>query len=108
MKVKVTYTSDYEDVPELICGLLERYAEKLNDAAELQIDMVRLTDTIAKVEKVKQDLEAAITTLDDCVNLARGYVDVSKQLDDAMAARRAELAAQISQAQSPPEGGSSD
>ena len=97
MKVKVTYTSDYEDVPSLICSLLETYAQKLNEAAKFQVDMVRLSETGTKIDKIKQDLEAAIVTLDDCFNLARGYVDVGKQLDDAVRARRAELAAQIRQ-----------
>ena len=82
MKVKISYTVDYEDVPNVINNLVVNVKERLRDASELK------SFEEEKLDRFVVDVQAAIETvatvgsqLTDLLNMAVGYVtaEVSDQ-----------------------------
>ena len=75
MKVKISYTVDYEDVPNVINNLVVNVKERLRGASELK------SFEEEKLDRFVVDVQAAIETvatvgsqLTDLLNMAVGYV----------------------------------
>ena len=74
MKVKVTYTLNIEDVPSLIASMAKECTDKLERASKLKFDINRFEKTISEVSALQNELDLISSQLDDCVNMAHGYL----------------------------------
>ena len=78
MKVKVTYTVDYEDVPNVVNDLLTKCREQLKRASQFKFSILNLEKTTAEVINLQKDLDTVSAQLEDCLNLSHGYINVQK------------------------------
>jgi hypothetical protein len=78
MKVKVTYTVDYEDVPDVVNDLLTKCREQLKRASQFKFNILNLQKTTAEVIDLQKDLDTVSAQLEDCLNLSQGYLNVEK------------------------------
>ena len=81
MKVKVTYTTDYDEVPSLTMHLVERCRGELRAAAEFKFNMLNLEETTANLRKLQEKLELVSLQLEDCVHLCHGYATAQNSED---------------------------
>jgi hypothetical protein len=79
MKVKVTYTVDYEDVPRLVSDLLADCRNKLQNSSEFKFDFFELDSAAIEVSKLQEDLVLVSAQLSDCVNLCQGYLEAQQE-----------------------------
>ena len=77
MKVKVTYTVDYDEVPRLINDMLAECRTKLRNSAEFKFDFFRLGETTEELQRVQKNLDLVVSQLEDCMNLCRGYAEAA-------------------------------
>ena len=80
MKVKITHTVRYEDVPDLVNENLNKCRSELRRCAELKFNILRLEETTKEVVKAQEILDLVSSQLEDCLNLAQGYVQVQQQM----------------------------
>jgi hypothetical protein len=85
MKVKVTHTARYDDVPNIVNELVNKCRTELTRCSELKFDILRLEDTATEVSKIQETLDLVSSQLEDCLHLCNGYVQVQQQLADAKA-----------------------
>jgi len=78
MKVRVTYTVNYEDVPDVVNELLTKCREQLKRASQFKFNILNLEKAAAEFGDLQKDLDTVSTQLEDCLNLSRGYVDVQR------------------------------
>ena len=76
MKVKVSYTLEYEKVPRLISKILSECCEKLLKNSKMDFSVHHIEDFIADVQVAQEDMSLVNSQLEDCVNLAIGYTNV--------------------------------
>ena len=77
MKVKVTYTVDYDDVPNIVNKLVNESRDKLKNLSNFKFDFFRLEQAAQEMQRVRGDLELISEQLEDCLNLCTGYVEAS-------------------------------
>ena len=78
MKVRVAYTVDYEDVPNVVNDLLTKCREQLKRASQFKFNILNLEKTTTEIAELQKDLDTVSTQLEDCLNLSRGYISVQK------------------------------
>ena len=78
MKVKVTYTVDYEDVPDVVNDLLMKCREQLKRASQFKFNILNLEKTTAEVIDLQRGLDTVSAQLEDCLNLSHGYLNGEK------------------------------
>jgi hypothetical protein len=78
MKVKVTYTVDYEDVPDVVNDLLMKCRKQLERASQFKFNILNLEKTTAEVIDLQRGLDTVSAQLEDCLNLSHGYLNVEK------------------------------
>ena len=83
MKVKVSYTTQYEKVPKLVDQILSDCCDRLKSHSALEFDIHRLDEFVKSVRRVQEDLSLITDQLDDCVNLSVGYVNVMSEENSA-------------------------
>ena len=81
MKVKVTHTARYDDVPNIVNELVNKCRTELTRCSELKFDILRLEDTATEVSKIQETLDLVSSQLEDCLNLCAGYIQVQQQLE---------------------------
>ena len=54
MKVKVTYTTEYEDVPDIASRLVERCRNDLRLGSEFKFDFFNLDETRAAITRLQE------------------------------------------------------
>ena len=81
MKVKVTHTARYDDVPNIVSELINKCRSELTRCSEFKFNILRLEDTAVEVSKTQETLDLVSSQLDDCLNLCAGYVQVQEQLE---------------------------
>jgi len=86
MKVRVAYTVDYEDVPNVVNDLLTKCREQLKRASQFKFNILNLEKTTAEVVDLQKDLDTISTQLEDCLNLSQGYISVQKGMAEDAAA----------------------
>tara|TARA_R110002110_G_scaffold89148_1_gene232255 strand:- start:641 stop:943 length:303 start_codon:yes stop_codon:yes gene_type:complete len=86
MKVKVTYTVDYEDVPNVVNDLLTKCREQLKRASQFKFSILNLEKTTAEVVDLQKDLDTVSAQLEDCLNLSHGYINVQKDAAEGLEA----------------------
>lgn len=75
MKVKISYTVDYEDVPNVINNLVVNVKERLRDASELKsFEEEKLDRFVVDVQAAIETVSTAGSQLTDLLNMAVGYV----------------------------------
>ena len=84
MKVKVTYTIDYDDVPRIVNELLNKCRTQLTRSAEFKFDLFRLDEATAEVIEIQKTMDLVSSQLEDCINLCRGYVEAANAAEDAV------------------------
>ena len=80
MKVKITHTVRYEDIPGLVDENLNKCRSELRRCAELKFNILRLEETTKEIVEVQETLDLVSSQLEDCLNLAQGYVQVQQQM----------------------------
>mgnify|MGYP006416797097 CR=1 FL=1 len=86
MKVRVTYTVDYEDVPNVVNDLLTKCREQLKRASQFKFNILNLEKTTAEVADLQKELDTVSAQLEDCLNLSNGYIDVQKDIAEGLEA----------------------
>jgi len=84
MKVKVTYTLDIEDVPSLVTSMAQECADKLEKISKLKFDLNRFDRTVVAVSEAQMELDLISSQLDDCVNMAQGYLSALNSTEQAL------------------------
>lgn len=79
MKVKVSYTTEYSKVPKLIDRILDDCRSRLASHGKLEFNIHHLEDFVRNVRNIQEDLSLLSDQLDDCVNLAVGYINVAEK-----------------------------
>ena len=79
MKVKVSYTTQYEKVPKLVDQILSDCCNRLKGHATLEFNIHRLDEFVKSVRRAQEDLSLISDQLDDCVNSSVGYVNVMNE-----------------------------
>ena len=82
MKVKVTHTVSYDDVPDIIHKLVRECKEEIGACQNFKFNIMDLESSQLQVEQIKNRLDLVLSKLDDCVNISIGYVSagIEKQL----------------------------
>jgi hypothetical protein len=80
MKVKITHTARYEEVPSIVNELLSKCRSELKRSSDFKFDILRLSETATEIQEVQETLDLISSQLDDCLNLCQGYIDFQKQL----------------------------
>tara|TARA_R110000824_G_scaffold33605_1_gene107709 strand:+ start:787 stop:1089 length:303 start_codon:yes stop_codon:yes gene_type:complete len=78
MKVRVAYTVDYEDVPDVVNDLLTKCREQLKRASQFKFNILNLEKTTVEVAELQKDLDTVSAQLEDCLNLSHGYINVQE------------------------------
>ena len=91
MKVKISYTVDIEDVPQIINEIITQCREDLKDCSRFKFNLLKLQQTEEEVLALQEKLARTSDQLGDCVNMAQGYVDVHKNLETEAAPAEKEL-----------------
>ena len=79
MKVKITHTVRYEEVPNVVNELINKCRSELRRASELKFDILRLGETAREIRQIQDSLYLISSQLDDCLNLSHGYIEFDKQ-----------------------------
>jgi len=80
MKVKVSYTVDFDEIPEVITGLLQKCKAGLRAPLEkLKFVPHSPTKTMAALEDVRMALAAADNELQDITQLVAGWDSVANR-----------------------------
>ena len=80
MKVKVTYTVDYDEVPNLMNELVNRCRDLLKRSSEFSFDITRFEKTEQDILELQETLDLVATQLDDCLGLCRGYISYQEAI----------------------------
>ena len=80
MKVRVTYTVDYEETPAVIETLVTKCREDLKGASRFKFNTLNLEDTASDISATQEKLALVSEQLSDCYNMAMGYIAVQKEL----------------------------
>ncbi len=76
MKVKVAYTANLEDVPELVNQLLVKMRSDLELATQkLKFNPVELEKMVHDLSVAKDSLDIVASQIDDVVNMTSGWVN---------------------------------
>ena len=69
MKVKVSYTVDFDDIP------------KFNKGASVKYNINKLDEFAATIDQMREDLSLMDSQLEDCLYMAEGYNNIENQVD---------------------------
>jgi len=78
MKVKVAYTVECDEVPNLANEIINKCRTTLKRCSEFNFDITRLEKTVEEVSKVQNNLELVSAQLEDCLNLCHGYATLQQ------------------------------
>lgn len=83
MRVKISYSVDFEEVPAEVNKLIYvPFTDVLHDVREIRnkfTDMNEL-EKIEAIHEMRQKLSAMDMILDDCSEILSGYIDIKSQL----------------------------
>tara|TARA_R100001163_G_C5008868_1_gene155469 strand:+ start:79 stop:381 length:303 start_codon:yes stop_codon:yes gene_type:complete len=83
MKVKVAYTIDYDDVPELLEGLLSSIKEGLADCSQrLKIKPNDLDRMVEDFQQSRSRLEVIDSQIQDILQITVGWLDAGREAQD--------------------------
>ena len=73
MKVKITHTVDYDDLPAIINNMVTDCRDRLKKASTFKFNMRNLERTTAEIMQIQNDLDLISSKLEDCLNISLGY-----------------------------------
>ena len=73
MKVKITHTVDYEELPAIISTMVADCRNSLKRASMFKFNMHDLEKTAAEITHVQNDIDLISSKLEDCLNISVGY-----------------------------------
>ena len=73
MKVKISYTVNVEEVPNLVQGILSSCQQELNTLSGRKLNTFETESLINEVISIRESLAAIDTRLEDSVNIIAGY-----------------------------------
>jgi len=79
MKVKIAYTMDYHEVPELVKCLLEGCRQKLSELSSTKFNPHELEKLSGTIDSMRQDLSLVDSQLQDSLNMMTGYFNAQQQ-----------------------------
>ena len=80
MKVRVSYNTDLEDVPDLIDGILDGCKQKmLAISNDLRIEYSNHQRTLTKMSDIRESLALIDEQIQDSVNLYTGWYNATTQ-----------------------------
>jgi len=85
MRVKVTHTMEYEEVPSFMNDLLEQCHKKLSRHTFLKFNLFDMQDTVRQILEYRKDLALVDQQLEDCLGVVQGYMNVSNPSDSESA-----------------------
>lgn len=74
MRVKITYTAEYEDVPDLVNEIVEKCRDELKKAADFKFNITDLEKTAIEINSLQSKLSLVSAQLEDCYHISRGYI----------------------------------
>ena len=92
MRAKISYSVEFEEIPEQISMLLDKAlrltgnVSKRIDFAREQISLAdpsRLVLVPSELDTIRQDLGKVDLVLQDCISISNGYVEAIDQLQKA-------------------------
>ena len=81
MKVKVSYTVDFDDIPKLIDDIMASCRQRFNKGANVKYNINKLEEFATIVDYMRQDLSLMDSQLEDCLSMASGYNNIENQID---------------------------
>jgi len=73
MKVKITHTVDYDEIPAIISKMVLDCRERLKKASMFSFNMRNLKNATIEIIQVQNDLDLISSKLEDCLNISAGY-----------------------------------
>ncbi len=89
MKVKIAYTMDYHQVPELVGCLLEGCREKFSEFSNIKLNPYELEKLSTTIASLREELSVVDSQLQDSLNMMTGYFDAQQQEPDASSLEQA-------------------
>ena len=80
MKVKITHTVDFDDVPDIVNDIVNNCREQLRRASEFRFNVTSLASIVEEVTRVQKSLDLVTAQLDDCVSMYEGYVTARENM----------------------------
>ena len=80
MKVKIAYTTEYEDVPDLINELLDSCMRKISRWEKIKFEPYKAQKTIDTINRAIEELGFVSSRLQDCANMIAGYAQASASM----------------------------
>jgi|ETNvirenome_6_85_1030632.scaffolds.fasta_scaffold00940_15 hypothetical protein len=81
MKVKVSYTVDFDDIPKLIDDIMASCRQRFNKGASVKYNINKLDEFAATIDQMREDLSLMDSQLEDCLSMASGYNNIENQVD---------------------------
>jgi hypothetical protein len=82
MKVKITYTTEYDDVPDLINELLDSCMKKLAKWEKLKFQPYKAQETVDTINRAVEELSFVSSRLQDCGNMIVGYTQAAANQEE--------------------------
>ncbi len=80
MKVKVSYTTEYEDIPELVKNIIKKSEEVLKELSELSFQL-QLGDlglkSLKDINKMAESATSLAESYTDCQSILSGYLSAA-------------------------------
>ena len=78
MKVKVSYTMNYDEVPTLVGQITQDCIQKLREHGKAQLNHHNLDRLVQDVSRIQEDIALVHDQLGDCVSMLAGYEQAKK------------------------------
>lgn len=75
MKVKVTRTVEFDEVPNLINKIVDECQNELRSCSGFKFNLFDMQKTRAEVGRLQKTLDLMSDKLEDCIQLGSGYVE---------------------------------
>jgi hypothetical protein len=85
MRVKIQYSTDFENIPREVSRISQEAKTMLEQCADIQLDVDNPTSFIENVQELRKKLYAADSQLEDCVVLFSEYAKALVSMNSAPA-----------------------
>ena len=72
--VKINYTVDFDDIPDVITKFLNESKKKLEEYSKLTIDLDNIEGTLNQIETLRKGLYMVDARLSDCNSILAGFL----------------------------------
>lgn len=85
MKVKISYTTDYHSVPDLVISIVKKCKDRLHTFSRMRLDPHNLNNFLIEINSIREGMSLVDSQLEDVANMMHGYYEADTQkniLDD--------------------------